>query len=75
MSLSNALIQAYVDDEYRGRVMSIYMLEFSLLSILIYPVGLLANAWGAQLTVGACAIGLLVLTGAFYFSRPFRSLD
>ena len=48
MSLSNVLIQSYVDDEYRGRVMSIYMLEMSFLSIAIYPISLFADYFGPQ---------------------------
>ena len=52
MSLSNVLIQSYVDDEYRGRVMSIYMLEMSFLSVAIYPVSLFADYFGPQWAVG-----------------------
>ena len=46
MSLSNVLIQSYVDDDFRGRVMSIYMLEMAFLSIAIYPISLFADYFG-----------------------------
>jgi len=76
MSLSNVLIQSYVDDEFRGRVMSIYMMEFALMNISIYPIGLLANRVGPQLAVGASGLGLLVLFAVLFFWVPdYRRLD
>ncbi len=76
MSLSNVLIQSYVDDEFRGRVMSIYMMEFALMNISIYPIGLLANHVGPQLAVGASGLGLLVLFAVLFFLVPeYRRLD
>ncbi len=76
MSLSNVLVQSYVDDEFRGRVMSIYMMEFALMNISIYPIGLLANRVGPQLAVGASGLGLLVLFAVLFFLVPeYRRLD
>ena len=75
MSLSNVLIQSYVDDDYRGRVMSIYMLEMSVLSIVVYPISVLADAVGPQWTVGASAIGLIVLVLILYRIPSYRDLD
>jgi MFS family permease len=76
MSLSNVLIQAYVDDDYRGRVMSIYMLEFALLGISIYPIGLLANAMGPQIAVGGAGCALLIFAlGLLLFVPSYRNLE
>ena len=61
MSLSNVLIQTYVDDNFRGRVMSVYMLEMSVLSILMYPVSMIADVLGPQWVVGVTAAMLVVL--------------
>ena len=76
MSLSNVLVQSYVDDAYRGRVMAVYMMEFSLMSIGIFAFGLLANVIGPQLAVGGSAIGLLLLAGGLLLFAPsYRRLQ
>ena len=75
MSLSNVLIQAYVSDEYRGRVMSIYMLEMSFLAIAIYPISLFADYFGPQWTVGLSAACLIVLVIFISTVQSYRNLD
>ena len=75
MSLSNVLIQSYVDDEFRGRVMSIYMLEMAVLMISIYPISVFAQAFGPQLAVGVSAACLIVLVLALFFYPAYRDLD
>ncbi|MFT4798189.1 MAG: MFS family permease [Candidatus Azotimanducaceae bacterium] len=75
MSLSNVLIQSYVEDEFRGRVMSIYMLEMSILGIAIYPISVLADTIGPQLTVGLSAVCLIFLISALFFYPRYRDLD
>lgn len=76
MSLSNVLIQSYVDDDYRGRVMSVYMLEFAMLGVSIYPIGLLANAMGPQIAVGGAGVALLILVLILLVFVPsYRNLE
>lgn len=76
MSLSNVLIQSYVDDDYRGRVMSIYMLEFSILQISIFPISVLADLIGPQWAVAASGLCLLILVVFLWFRVPqYRDLD
>ena len=75
MSLSNVLIQSYVDDEYRGRVMSIYMLEISFLSIAIYPISLFADYFGPQWAVGLSAACLIILVLFIATIPAYRNLD
>jgi MFS family permease len=75
MSLSNALIQSYVDDEFRGRVMSIYMLEMSVLAIAIYPISILADVVGPQWAVGASGVCLVVLVLILLQVPAYRDLD
>jgi len=75
MSLSNVLIQSYVDDAYRGRVMSIYMLEMSILAISIYPISVLADIWGPQWAVGISAVCLIVLVLVLFAVPSYRDLD
>lgn len=75
MSLSNVLVQSHVDDEYRGRVMSIYMLEFSVMQICIYPISVAADIFGPQLAVGASALGLVLLVLILFCVPSYRDLD
>jgi MFS family permease len=75
MSLSNVLIQSYVDDEFRGRVMSIYMLEMAFLGVSIYPISVLADIFGVQWAVGASACGLIALVLVLFCVPSYRDLD
>ncbi len=75
MSLSNVLIQSYVEDEFRGRVMSIYMLEMSFLSISIYPISILADHYGPQWAVGISAACLILLILVLFQIPAYRDLD
>ena len=76
MTLGNALIQYYVDDEYRGRVMSIYMMEFGLTSFGTFAAGVMGEAWGVQWAIGGFAAVLVVVSLlALLFARRIRQLD
>ena len=75
MSLSNVLIQTYVADEFRGRVMSIYMLEMSILSIALYPISVAADIFGPQWAVGISAACLIVLVVTLFNVPSYRRLD
>lgn len=75
MSLSNVLIQSYVDDAYRGRVMSIYMLEMAVVSISIYPISILADIFGPQWAVGVSAVCLIILILGLFCFPAYRDLD
>ena len=61
---ANALIQSLVPDQLRGRVMSIYMMTWSLMPIALLPMGALVDVVGAPITVaGAGVLLLLAMTG------------
>ena len=76
LSLSNALVQAYTSDTYRGRVMSIYMMEFGLTSFGVFGIAILSQAIGVQWAIGATAAGLLGLgILSLAFAHSIRSLD
>jgi len=62
MTLSNTLIQYYVDPAYLGRVMSIYMMQFGLNSFGTFLAGVLSDIIGVQWAVGSFAIALLVFS-------------
>jgi len=76
MALSNTLIQYYVKPEYRGRVMSILLMQFGLMSLSTFLAGALADVWGIQLAVGGFAIVLVFMSVmALAFLRRVRNLD
>ena len=76
MALGNTLIQYYVDPNYRGRVMSIYVMEFGLTSFGGAGAGLLTDAVGPEIGLGAFSIALVVVSVlAFFFLRRIRQLD
>ena len=83
MALSNTLAQVYSDDEHRGRVMSIYMLNWGMTNFGVFFVGVLADVIGtqgdfsgAQLAVGGSAILLLAVTVFFtFFVKRVREMD
>jgi len=76
MTLSNTLLQYYVADEYLGRVMSILMMQFGLMSLGTFVAGLLAEVLGVQWAVGGFAMCLTFLSIlALVFLRRVRNLD
>ena len=76
MTLSNTLVQYYVEDEYRGRVMSIYMMEFGLTSFGTFAAGAMAESIGPQWAIGGFAMALVVFSLlAITFLPSIRRLD
>lgn len=76
MTLSNTLLQYYVADEYRGRVMSLYMMEFGLMGFGVFIAGAMAEVLGVEWAVGglAGALTLICLLGMGFLPR-IRKLD
>jgi len=76
MALGNSLVQYYVKADYRGRVLSFYMMGFGLGSLGAFFAGILAEAIGVQWAVGGMAFVLLVITSMMFFMTPrLRKLD
>lgn len=59
MSLSNILVMHYTRPEFQGRVMSVYMMEFSLVSVGTFLVGVLAQYIGIQWAIGLTGLSLI----------------
>ena len=62
-TLNQSLIMEVSEDQYRGRVMSVFMTNFALISLGVLPAGIAAEFLGGQMTVGILA-GLLIVTTA-----------
>ena len=61
-AMAMVIIQTYVDDSHRGRVMSIFMTQISMVLFGGFIVGLIAEATGIQTAIGGLGLGLAVFT-------------
>ncbi len=76
LTLSNALLQYYAADAYRGRVMSVYMMEFGLASFAVFLAALLSEGIGVQWAIGSFAMILIFMTLLILTFMPrIRELD
>jgi len=62
--LNNVNLMRLCAPEYYGRVMSLTMMSFGLMSIASYPIGLVADAVGERATLMAAAVAVFVVVGA-----------
>ena len=75
MASSQMLVQLNVEDQYRGRVISIYFLGFGLQPLGVLPAGAISEAFGVQ--VGLLVMGItmiVVMTGIILLMPRLRSL-
>ena len=68
-SLMMALIMEQVSDEYRGRVMSVFMMNFGLMPLGVLPAGLVAEFFGGQVAAGMLGFLLLLTTAAVFATQ------
>ena len=61
-SLNQSLLLEQSEDQYKGRVMSLYMMNFGLLPLGVLPAGIVADALGGQAMIGILAGLLLTAT-------------
>lgn len=60
MAIGQVLVQSYSAEEYRGRVQSVWFMQFSLVQVGTFFVSLLAEVLGPQLAIGGLAALLVV---------------
>ena len=68
-SLNQSLIMEEVDERYRGRVMSVYMMNFGLMPLGMLPAGLVADWLGGQAAIGILAFLMFAVTLAVTVSQ------
>jgi MFS family permease len=76
MSISQVLVQTYTDDEFRGRVLSVYHMEMGIVQFGTFIVALIASQVGPQIAIGGTAVALMsaaLLT--LLFVPSFRRLQ
>ena len=70
MSLNNTLVMLHTDQAYYGRVMSIYMMAFSLMPLAAFPMGIMVDRWSAPQVVGVAGAVILLFILAISFAVP-----
>jgi len=60
-SIANTLLQTYSKDAYRGRVMALFMMQFAMMSIGAFIIGMLATVFSIQAAFGIVAVGLVAV--------------
>jgi MFS family permease len=76
MTLASTLMQYYVDPEYLGRVMSILMMQYGLISFGTFFAGVLAETTGVQWAVGGFGMVIILLSIVALASVPrIRNLE
>jgi MFS family permease len=76
MALNNTLVMEATPPEYYGRVMSVYMMTFSLMPLASVPFAALADAFGARPTLAAAGALLALTIAAIAFAnRVVRTGD
>jgi MFS family permease len=68
-TLNQIIIMEKVEDEYRGRVMSIFMLIFALMPLGVLPASLIAQLVNGQFAVGLMGFLLIVTSFGLWFSQ------
>ncbi|MDP6452439.1 MAG: MFS transporter [SAR202 cluster bacterium] len=61
-TLNQSLVMEEADDEYRGRVMSVFMLNRGMMPLGVLPTAIVADYVGAQVAIGALGVLLLGFT-------------
>ncbi len=61
-ALNQAMIMEVSEDQYRGRVMSIFMMNFGLMPLAVLPVGFAIDLWGGQVAIGILGVLLTATT-------------
>ena len=75
-AMSQILMQEYVQNEYRGRVMALFMMQFSLMSVGTFFVAIYMDQVGAQFAVRSLGIALIACTLAYLaLNARFRRLN
>ena len=75
-TLNQSLMMEVTEDQYRGRVMSVFMMNYGLMPLAVLPAGLFIDALGGQAVIGILAGALLLVTTVVMLTQPsLRAID
>jgi MFS family permease len=70
------LIMKLSEPEYRGRIMSVYMMTFGIVNLMVLPVGFATEHLGGQWVIGFMALLLILISISLTLSKnPLKSLQ
>ncbi len=61
-TINMGLIMEVVEDQYRGRVMSVFMMNFGLMPLGVLPAGMIADLLGGQMAIAILGALLILVT-------------
>ena len=70
MTLNNTMIMTETRPEFYGRIMSIYMLTFSVFPFMSYPLGILADHITATTTFSILGLGIIAFIMITFLANP-----
>ncbi|MDA1096138.1 MAG: MFS transporter [Chloroflexi bacterium] len=70
MTLNNSLLMEYADERYRGRVMSLFTLNMSLMPASVLPVTLLVDWTNAPATIAGMGVALILVSALVFAVSP-----
>ena len=68
-TLNQTLIMEVVEDRFRGRVMSVFMMNFGLMPLGVLPAGLAIEIYGGQATAGFLGIALILVASVVLLTQ------
>jgi MFS family permease len=74
-SIANILIQARVEEVFRGRVSAIMLLDDGLESLGVFGVAVLADLIGPQWSLGGVGAVMVLYAGGIWVAKRIRELD
>lgn len=73
MSLNSTMIMSTTDRAYHGRVMSVYMMTWSLMPLSTLPIGTAVDTFGVQPTVAVAGVLVTLFIGVIGLGRSRRA--
>ena len=61
-SLNQTLVMENMDAEYRGRIMSLWMMKFGLMPLGILPISIIAEQFGPQASFTCMGVAIIIIT-------------
>jgi MFS family permease len=75
-TIGSALLQSYTEPAYMGRVMSILMMQWGVMSLVTFAAGVVAQFVHVQWVIGSLSVSLLVVSLLAFFLYPkIRKLE
>lgn len=74
-SIANILIQSRLQDEFRGRVNAIMLLDDGLESLGVFGIAMIADLAGPQMAFGGVGLIMILYGAVLWIAKPIRDLD